>query len=409
MMPKHIKKFEIAKKMHPFATKKARYKVAWGGRGSSKSWSIARLLLLKGVNECLSILCVREIQKSIDKSVHKLLSEQIKKLGLSKFYTITKNRIIGTNGTEFQFEGLFCNIDNIKSIEGVDICWIEEAATISKKSWEVLTPTIRKEEGEDDEGSVIGNDSEIWISFNPKNEKDIIYKTFVANEPPPNSIVINMNYTDNKWFTKVSDADRKHCQATDTDLYNHTWLGHCEKHSDAQIFKGKWISQNFVTPSSAVFYHGIDWGNSATDPTVLVRCFILNRKLYIDKAKFCYQVDISDLPGLLSRAVPTVYDWAIRADHNERSAFQTCKNAGFKMVIAVKPPGSIKYGIEYLRGFDQIVVHESLTELIEEFTLYKYKVDKRSDEILKEPVDKYNHGMDAIRYSVSKFSRKGHK
>ena len=134
---------------------KARYKVLWGGRGGAKSWGVARALLIQGAAKQLRILCARELQTSIRDSVHKLLSDQIAELGLTSFYQITQNSIKGANGTEFFFAGLRSNVTQIKSFEGVDICWVEEAQTVSRASWNVLVPTIRKEE------------SEIWVTFNP--------------------------------------------------------------------------------------------------------------------------------------------------------------------------------------------------------------------------------------------------
>ena len=155
---------------------KARYKVLYGGRGGAKSWGVARALLILGCKSTLRILCAREFQTSIKDSVHKLLSDQIYALGLESFYEITQNSIRGKNGSEFAFVGLKNNVANIKSFEGVDICWVEEAQTVSKTSWNVLIPTIRKEQ------------SEIWVTFNPELESDETYQRFVIS-PPDHAIV----------------------------------------------------------------------------------------------------------------------------------------------------------------------------------------------------------------------------
>ena len=165
-----IAKVEFPTKMGSLF-KKARYKVYYGGRGAGKSHSIAKALLVKGVRKPIRVLCAREYMTSIKDSVHKLLSDQIELIGLQSFYEVTQNSIKGQNGTEFAFVGLKNNIANVKSFEGIDICWVEEAQTVSKTSWNVLIPTIRKEE------------SEIWISFNPELEADETYKRFVVSPP----------------------------------------------------------------------------------------------------------------------------------------------------------------------------------------------------------------------------------
>jgi len=170
--------------------KKSRYKVLWGGRGGAKSWGIARALLILGTKSPLRILCAREFQTSIKDSVHKLLSDQVVALGLTDFYEVIDRTIRGKNGTEFNFVGLKNNVANVKSYEGVDICWVEEAQTVSSRSWDVLVPTIRKEK------------SEIWISFNPDFESDATYQRFILHAPE-NAIVQKINWNDNPWFPET--------------------------------------------------------------------------------------------------------------------------------------------------------------------------------------------------------------
>lgn len=194
-----------------FLRKPARYKVAYGGRGSGKSWAFARQLLLDGYQRKLRILCTRELQRSIGDSVHKLLSDQIAALGLDGWYTIEKAAIHGANGTEFIFSGLL-NSASLKSYEQVDICWVEEAQVVSKHSWELLLPTIRAE------------NSEIWISMNPELPTDDSYQRWVIN-PPPGAVVRKINYDSNHWFPEVLKREMEYCRDTDPDLYNHIWLG----------------------------------------------------------------------------------------------------------------------------------------------------------------------------------------
>jgi phage terminase large subunit len=201
-----------------------RYKVFYGGRGAGKSVGISRALLTLGASKPLRILCAREIQKSISDSVHKTLSDHIKDMGLSSFYEVLQNSIRGINGTEFMFHGLRHNIDNIKSAEGVDICWVEEAQSVSKASWEVLIPTIRKE------------NSEIWVTFNPELDTDETYTRFVV-DPPKKSFVVKMNWSDNPWFPSVLDDERKELQGKDPDSYLTVWEGHCRQTLSGAVYE----------------------------------------------------------------------------------------------------------------------------------------------------------------------------
>ncbi len=201
----------------------ARYKILHGGRGGAKSWGIARALLLKGVETPLRWLCAREYQNSIEESVHQLLEDQIVALGLSDFYDVQKKAIYGKNGTHFGFEGLHHNVINLKSWEGADGAWIEEAQTVSKNSWNILTPTIRKD------------GSEIWISFNPEFEDDETYMRFVA-KPPKNALVREINWRDNPWFPKVLEEERLECLARDPDSYDHVWEGKCKQWLEGAIY-----------------------------------------------------------------------------------------------------------------------------------------------------------------------------
>jgi phage terminase large subunit len=193
----------------------ARYKVAYGGRGGAKSWAFARALLLKGTTEPLRILCGRETQESIRDSVHKLLSDQIVAMGLERFYRILVTSIVGANGTEFMFAGLRSQrVHAIKSAEGCDIVWCEEAQTISEASWRVLIPTIRKDR------------SEIWVSFNPDLETDATYKRFII-DPPPDAIVRKINWDQNPWFPETLRKEMERDRERDPDAYSHIWEGNC--------------------------------------------------------------------------------------------------------------------------------------------------------------------------------------
>lgn len=206
-----------------FLFEPARVKCAYGGRGSGKSWGFARALLALGASRPMQVLCAREIQKSIADSVHRLLSNQVEALGLGDFYEITNNAIRGRNGTEFTFAGLRHNINSLKSIEGTDVVWCEEAQTVSKASWQTLIPTIRKP------------GSEIWVSFNPELDTDETFVRFVK-DPPPGAVVKRINWSDNPWFPDVLRDEMELLRERDHDAYLTVWEGHTRQVLDGAIY-----------------------------------------------------------------------------------------------------------------------------------------------------------------------------
>lgn len=217
-----ILKPEFPKKLEPLFSP-ARYKICHGGRGGAKSWGISRALLVLGAQKPLRILCARELQTSIKDSVHKLLSDQIDSMGMSAFYEVQQATVKGLNGTEFFFAGLRSNVAQIKSFEAIDIVWVEEAQTVSKTSWDVLIPTIRKE------------NSEIWLSFNPELIEDETYQRFVVN-PPQNAVVIEISWRDNPWFPEVLRLEKDTLLARDPDAYQNVWEGKCRVTVDGAVF-----------------------------------------------------------------------------------------------------------------------------------------------------------------------------
>lgn len=390
----------LNKKLKAFATEQWRYKVAYGGRGSSKSWTIARILLLMAMNKPLRILCTREIQDSIKDSVHKLLKDQIDLLGLNGF--IVQNDVIRhANGSEFLFKGLYTNLSKIKSFEGVDICWIEEAESISATSWEILDPTIRKA------------GSEIWISFNPRYEDDIIYTTFLL-EPPSNALVIKVNWQDNKYFPDELRTQKDHMARVDPDLYLHIWEGELKRNTAEQIFHNKWSVEEFDSNPNLEHYHfGADFGFSE-DPNTVNRVHIAAHEkfgsncLYIeyeindrpyDEDKRETSTDLDMLPGLWED-IPGITRFTIIADSARPETISYMNKNGFSVVGAVKGAGSIEDGITFLRSFDKIIIHPRCKNTIWEFKSYKYKVDIKSGQITNKIVDKFNHHIDAIRYAI---------
>lgn len=383
---KGYRNFRLPKKFGCLFTPK-RYKVFYGGRGAAKSWSIARALIVMTARQPLRVLCTREYQSSITDSVHKLLVDQIWALGLQRFFVVTQTEIRSLAGAQFIFKGLAHSVQEIKSTEGIDIAWVEEAQSTSAKSWEILTPTIRKP------------GSEIWISFNPAEESDPTYQKFVLN-PPPNSFVVKVNWSDNPWFKGTElDAERLHTLATDQELYDHIWGGEPRTISDAVIFAKRAVMGTFETPEYVDrFFYGADWG-FANDPTALVRSFIQDDTLFIDQEVFGHGVELDELPQLFD-SMPGSREWPIKADSSRPETISYMRRQGFAIDGAEKWPGSVEDGITHLKGFKRIVIHERCTHMDHERKWYRYKVDKKTGDILPIIVDAHNHGWDSVRYGL---------
>lgn len=383
--------FELPEKLLFLLTKNARYKVAYGGRGSGKSWTVARCLLLFALKSKIRILCTRQLQTSIKDSVHKLLCDSIEALGFSNYFEITRDSIRCYNGSEFIFKGLQNQTNEIKSIEGIDYCWVEEAQSVSKDSWEILIPTIRKE------------GSEIWVTFNPDREEDATYQRFIK-APPPDSIVELVNYNDNPWFPDVLRREMDYDKEVDYGKYEHIWLGKTVIDTDAQIYHGKFELKEFETPEDTIFYYGADWG-FANDPTAVIRCFIKEQCLYIDYETGGVGVEFEELPQLFD-LIPEVRKWEIRCDSARPETISYMLRQGFKTVACPKWKGSVEDGIEYIRSFRKIYVHTRCKHTYEEFKFYSYKQDKNTGDILPIVLDKDNHYLDALRYALNPYIQK---
>lgn len=374
-----------------------RYKVLKGGRGGAKSWGIARALLLLGTTKPIRVVCAREFQMSISQSVHALLSDQIAAMGLSSFYEIIKSEIRGLNGTQFLFAGLHHNVQNIKSLEGCDICWVEEAQAVSPSSWNTLIPTIRKE------------GSEIWISFNPNLESDPTYQRFVV-KPPKNSIIITINWQDNPWFPQVLKDEKNDLMERDYDQYLNVWEGHCKVTLDGAIYAEQ-IRQ--ATKAGRFMSVPIDaskpvqtfWDLGRSDKTAI---------WFAQQIGFDYRiVDYYENQGhalghylkiLQNRAYVYGDCWLPHDADNEllsseRTITQQVRAFGYKP--RVLPRVSIASGIEAARSifpncyFDQ----EKCADGLHCLRHYRYDVDPETQQYSKNPLhDWASHGADAFRY-----------
>jgi phage terminase large subunit len=362
----------------------ARYVALVGGRGSGKSRSVASALVLRAAQKPLRILCAREIQKSIKDSVKRLLDDEIERTGLAGFFTSTDTEIRGANGSLMLFAGLRTNIDSIKSMEGIDVCWVEEAQTVSQASLDVLIPTVRKP------------GSQLVFSWNPKAATDPVDAMFCGATVPPRSIVRRVNHTDNPWFPDVLRAELEYDRKRDPDKYRHVWEGEYLRNSERRVFRN-WRVEEFEAPADAVLRFGADWG-FATDPTVLVRCYVVGRELFVDHEAYGVGCEIVDTPALFL-TVPQSERWPIVADSARPETISHMRRNGFpKIMAAVKGPKSLEEGVEWLKSHD-LVVHPRCVHLIDELTLYSYKADPLTGAVLPVLEDRDNHLIDALRYA----------
>ena len=365
-----------------------RYKIAYGGRGSGKSYGIADILALKALDEPgVRILCTRDIQNTLSESALAILKRVIEARGISSYFLPTRHGLACKNGTEFIFRGLQ-NPDRIKSLEGIKYCWIEEAQRVSQEAWDMLIPTIRLE------------DSEFWINFNPDQEDDPVYTHFVKPDRPDTEVV-KINWQDNPYFPEVLRGELEWDKKHNFDKYLWVWEGECRTVSERQVFKGKYRVDYFDTPKDEVFYYGADWGFS-NDPTVLIRCFIRNKICWIDSEAYAVGVDIDELPRLFN-GVPGADIWPVNADSARPETISYLRQNGFpKMRGAHKGQGSVEDGIEFIKSFDGVMIHPRCKHTIDEFKLYSYKEDKLTGEPTPILEDKNNHCIDALRYALEK-------
>jgi phage terminase large subunit len=370
-----------------------------GGRGGGKSEYVAEMLMLVGTQKPLKVLCAREFQNSIDDSVMSVLMRKGEE-HFPGFYTIVNNEIRGLNGTLFKFTGLQKRqLGSVKSKDGFEVCWVEEGQYVSKKAWEVLDPTIRKD------GSVM------IITMNREDASSIIDQTFIQKEPPARTDRVTVNYTDNPFPIPKLIEKAENCKRNDPESYRHIWLGGLNSFSDAQIFHGKYrVAKLPINPPTTDLYFGADWSNGGKDPHTLVRCYIVNNTLYIDRAVF-KNCDYDGLDNMWS-SVKGSKAYVIRADSSHGDAIKGngsnkfMRKRGYNVVTPKKL--LVITGLRFLRSFDEIVIDHRLTEMIKEAEDYCWMTDK-NDEIISKPEDKNNHGWDAIRYALQPLIAKGRK
>lgn len=375
-----------------------RYYVYYGGRGGGKTLNIGRALTIIATQKKLRILCTREIQASIRDSVHSLIKSVIESDDtLSSLWKITDKNIICSNGSEFIFSGLYRNIESIKSLDNIDICWIEEAENITQDSFEILDPTIRNQ------------NSKIIVSFNPNLEDDFIYQKFVLN-PPKNALVQKVNWNNNPFFPPELETQRQQMMEQDYERYLWIWEGQTREIGDAQVFKDSFEIKDFVVDESfGEPLFGLDFG-FAQDPTAANEIYIKDNNLYIYKEANKTGLELDKTADFLKLKMPKIADYILPADCSRPESINYLKRHGLEHIEAVsKWSGSIEDGISFIKSFEKVIIHKNCTNTATEFSKYSYKVDKRSGNILPKFEDKHNHHIDAIRYALVKLIGSNYK
>ena len=363
----------------------SRYKGAWGGRGSGKSHFFAELLIERCLMEKTDAVCVREVQRSLQQSVKKLLEAKIETLGVGPAFDVKVDYIGTPHGGRIIFQGMQNHTaDTIKSLEGYDVAWVEEAQSLSQRSLDLLRPTIRKP------------GSELWFSWNPNLETDPVDALLRGEKPPPGAIVVKANYRDNPWLPQVLAEELGYDQRRDPDKFAHVWLGEYRRNSEARVFKN-WRIEEFQISPEWILRQGADWGFSV-DPSVLVQCAIVGRTLYVPHEAYRVGCEIDFMPDLF-RTVPDAERWPTVADSARPETISYMVRHGFpKMLAAIKGAKSLEEGVEFLKAFD-IVVHPRCKHLIDELTLYSYETDALTGQVLPKLADKDNHVIDSLRYA----------
>lgn len=389
-------RIEIPHKLLPIFQPK-RYKVIHGGRGSGKSWSVARALVSLGASKPIRVLCARETQKSIQESVHRLLKDQIESLGLDQFYTIQENKILGTNGTEFTFAGIRQQgVFNLKSYEGTDICWVEEAQVVTKKSWDVLIPTIRKP------------GSEIWVTFNPELDTDETFSRFVVR-PPEESVIIEMNWQDNPWFPPELDKERRQWLDRDPIGYLTTWEGKCRPAVEGAIYANEIEATQREGRIRAVPYDpqlkvhtvwDLGWNDSMS---IICVQRVTSEVRVIDYIEDSHRTVDSYVMQLQERKwnwgtdyIP--HDGAHRDFKSGKSTQELLQTLGRNVQVLAR--GNPEEGIRLARMIFPRTYFDAdrCTELVNHLKRYRRQINQVTQEAGAPLHDEHSHAADAFRY-----------
>lgn len=375
---------------------KARYRVAYGGRGSGKTKTFAKMTAIVGYMAGKSgrsgvILCAREHLNSLDDSSLEEIKDAIQSEEfLSDYYEIGEKYIRSKDRRiRYVFAGLRHNLNSVKSKANILVVWVDEAEPVSEGAWMKLIPTVRTE------------GSEIWVTYNPENPDSATHRRF-RNVVSDDIKVAEINWRDNPWFPKVLDDERKRDMEYRPELYGHIWEGDFLSQTDAQVFAKKWRVEEF-TPKQDWNgpYFGIDFG-FRPDPLAAVKCWVHDDCLWIEKEAYGNEVEIDQTVAFVTKRMPEIVNYTIRADSAEPKTISYLQRMGFPRIEPVKKwPNSVDEGIRFIRGYKSVIIHPSCTGAARDFRLYSHKVDRLTGDILPDVLDADNHAPDAVRYAIS--------
>jgi phage terminase large subunit len=364
-----------------------------GGRGGGKSRAAISYVTARMLEGPMRWLCGREIQNSIRDSMHLSFRDEIDRHNIGKTgtgeFVVTDTEIRNRNGGLIIFRGLHSNLDSLKSIEGFSGFVIDEAQSVSQASLDKLIPTILRNAG-----------AQCIFIFNPENEDDPVNVMMEARRGRADTLIIEVNLDDNPWATPEMFEERDLAYKMDPDRAAWIWGGKCLKNSDAQIFRRKWRVETFEPkPEWDGPYFGLDFGFSQ-DPCFAVEVYLGERKVWIRRERRQIGLEVDDYPRFIGD-VPGIKDRDIRCDCSRPESISYLQKHGFpKAKPAKKWAGSVEDGIAWLKGHEAIVIHTDCPDMAEEARLYSFKVDRRTEEVLRDIVDKHNHGWDAVRYAL---------
>lgn len=399
-------RIELPPKLLPVFSGEARYRGSYGGRGSGKTRSFAKMTAVDGYilgNAGISgsLLCAREHLNSLEESSMEEVKQAIhSEPWLASYYEMGEKYIRSKDGRiRYSFTGLRHNISAVKSKARILRAWIDEAEAVSEVAWRTLIPTVRDQSPEGDWKS------EIWLTWNPELESSATNQRFRVNAPDDAKIV-ELNWRDNPWFPGVLNEERIQDMKSRPDTYDHVWEGKYLIITDAQIFKDKFEVDEFkVTPDFDGPYHGLDFGFS-NDPTAAVQVYIHDRLLYIRREAGKKKLELDETIPFLASNIPQIAMHVVRADSARPESISYLRNHGMPRIIgAKKGKGSVEDGIEFIKSFDRVIIHPECPEVAREFRHYSYKIDRLSGDILPTIVDADNHYIDAIRYALEPMIR----
>lgn len=399
-----------------------RTKIVFGGRGSAKTRTVVSILTEFARFTTERVACFREIMASIKDSSHQEIADEVERKGLSDEFQVLEREIkVPFTKSRFSFGGLYRNITNVKGFAGATKSWIDEAENVSKDSLDILEPTLR------------GKGSELWYTFNPKEESDPMWATMVAPYwdkavdgiyEDDDTLIIECNHSHNPWLTHELIITRDKMKRVDYDRYLWIWEGKFRQNSDVKVFNKKWRVAEFTPDKSwGDPMYGADFGFSQ-DPSTIVRVWVKDDRLYVEYDASDVGVEINDMFHFYAgddgatdkqrrylrerasdgkkvyKGIPEARKYLIRADCARPETISHIKAEGFKIVGCEKWSGSIEDGIAHMKGYEEIIIHPRCTATISDFAQYSFKVNRLTGDILTDIVDAHNNCIDPIRYAI---------